>query len=86
MASLRDVLDHAGKPVRLTPPGGAPREGRALRRGDVALLDPKLEPSPGDRIEFLETGEAYRLESAEAQEALGRVDHYRARLSPAARG
>ena len=86
MASLRDVLNHAGKKVRLVPASGAPREGLAMKRGDTVLLEPKLAPSTGDVLEFLESGERFRLETAEPQESGGKVDHFRARLSAAIRG
>ena len=86
MASLRDVLNHAGKKVRLIAGSGETREGLAMRRGDVALLEPRLTPVVGETLEFVETGELFRLESSEPQEGQGKVDHYRARIVPLPRG
>jgi hypothetical protein len=86
VASLRDVLNHAGKKVRIVDARGATREGLAMRRGDVALLEPKLAPMAGEILEFVESSERFRLESAEPQDALGKIDHYRSRIVPAPRG
>ena len=86
MASLRDVLNHAGKKVRVMTGTQPPREGLALMRADVALLEPKLAPQAGDILEFVETNERFRLETAEPQDHAGKVDHFRSRLSPASRG
>ena len=86
MASLRDVLNHAGKKVQVVGSSGVGREGLAMRRGDVALIEPKLAPVAGETLVFVESGERFRLESAEPQEALGKTDHYRARVSPLPRG
>lgn len=86
MASLRDVLNHAGKKAHIVGISGVPREGLAMRRGDVALIEPKLVPTVGETLIFVESGERFRLESAEPQEALGKTDHYRARVSPLPRG
>lgn len=86
VASLRDALNHAGKKVRLVSGPDAARDGLAMRRGDVALLEPLLEPKPGDTMEFVETGERFRLESADPQAAQGKIDHYRCRVSTIPRG
>ena len=86
MASLRDVLNHAGKKVRVTTGAAASREGLAMKRGDLALIEPKLEPKVGDVLEFIETGERFRLDSAEPQEGQGKIDHYRARATALPRG
>jgi hypothetical protein len=81
MASLRDVLNHAGKRVTIAGAAGERREGLAMRRGDLVLLEPRLEPKAGEEIRFLDSDEAFRLEEVEPQESLGKVDHYRGRLA-----
>lgn len=86
MASLRDVLNHAGKKVRVIAAAGSVREGLAMRRGDVALLEPTLAPAVGETLEFIESGERFRLESSEPQEGQGKIDHYRARIVSLTRG
>lgn len=86
MASLRDVLNHAGKKVRVTGVSGQPREGLGMRRGDLALLEPKLAPAVGETLEFIESGERFRLDSSEPQEGQGKIDHFRARISALTRG
>ena len=57
-----------------------------MLRGDVALIDPRLAPMIGETLEFVETGEVFRLDSVEAQEGQGKTDHYRARIVPVSRG
>ena len=80
------MLNHAGKKVRVTSPAGKRREGLAMRRGDVALVEPNLMPVVGETLEFIETGERFRVDSAEPQEGQGKIDHYRARIVPLPRG
>lgn len=86
MASLRDVLDHAGKRVRIIDDAGAGREGLAIRRGDVALVDAKLTPRAGERLVFLESNEAFRIEGSEPQLVREKLDHFRVRLGAVPRG
>lgn len=80
MASLRDVFDHAGKKVRLLKASGEIHEGLGLLRGDVALLEPALDPVRGDGLEFLESGARFKVLDAEPQAVKGRTDHYRVRI------
>ncbi|MBI2077498.1 MAG: hypothetical protein HYT80_03880 [Euryarchaeota archaeon] len=82
MASLRDVLNHAGKKVLVQTGAGAAREGLAMRRGDVGLLEPKLSPRAGDRLEFADTGERFEIVEATEERNLDKVDHFRCRLGP----
>ena len=84
VASLRDVLNHAGKKVRIT--GASVREGLAVRRGDTMLLEPNLAPTPGETIEVIETGERFRVVSAEPQQGPTKIDHYKARVTDLPRG
>lgn len=80
MASLRDVFDHAGKKVRLLKQDGAIHEGLGMLRGDLVLLEARLDPERGDGVEFLETGQRFKVLSAEAETVRDRLDHYRVRV------
>lgn len=80
MASLRDVLDHIGKRVRLERADESTVEGLALVREPEAFAEAKLEPKPGDVLVVLETDRRYRVESSEAELVRGRVDHYKLRI------
>lgn len=82
MASLRDVLNHAGRKVRVTSPEGKTREGLAMRRGITVLLEPSLEPRVGDLLEFIESRERFRVLTSEPQQHAGKVDHFRTQLGP----
>lgn len=86
MASLRDVLDHAGQRVRIVDDAGTGREGLAMRRGDVALVDAKLAPKVGERLVFLDSNESFPIEASEPQLARQKIDHFRVRLGEVPRG
>lgn len=80
MASLRDVFNHAGKKVRLVKPDGAVHEGLGMLRGDLALLEPALDPQRGDALEFLESGQRFKVLTAEAELFKEKVDHHRVKV------
>lgn len=82
MASLRDVLDHAGKKVRLERDGAALGEGLGILRGQEALVEARLAPRPADVLILVDGGRRFRIEEAHAEQVRGRTEHYRLRLAP----
>jgi hypothetical protein len=84
MASLRDVLNHIGVPVRIERGNQVVGEVLGTARAGVVLLEPKVEPRPGDRAVLVGTGQAFRVQSVHAETVGGRVDHYRLVVDPTA--
>jgi hypothetical protein len=82
MASLRDVLNHIGKPVEIRRGGQVVTTVLGTERAGLALLEPKAEPAEGDELRFSD-GRRFRVVSVEAEIVREKIDHYRARLSPA---
>lgn len=76
MASLRDVLNHIGKKVRIERADESEREGLGLIRGNKAFTEANLAPQAGERVTLLETGEVYRVVSSLPKMIGGRVDHF----------
>ena len=83
MASLRDVLNHIGRPVRIERDGVLVVEVKGIEKAGVALVEPKAEPLMGDTIRFLQTGKTARVQSVAAEAINGKIDHYRLGLEPA---
>lgn len=83
MASLRDVLNHIGKDAEVIRGGQVAFAALAIRRGPDAFIEPRGEPQQGDRLRFIESGESFRIESAQPEQVHGRLDHYRLKLAPA---
>jgi hypothetical protein len=77
MASLRDVFQHAGKPVQVLSEGKVRAEGKAMQRGNLLLLESKLEPRVGETIRFVDQGLEFRVATSDPQFAGEKLDHYR---------
>lgn len=82
MASLRDVLNHIGKAVQLERPGTPPVASKAIRRGNEAFVDAKVEPQSGDLLRFVDSGEAFRVVAVAGEQFQGKLDHWRLMLAP----
>lgn len=83
VASLRDVLNHIGRRVRLERGGAPVGEGLGLFRGETAFVEARLEPRPGDVLRVLDDESAYRVDASEAEIVQARVDHYKLRVTRA---
>jgi len=81
MASLRDVLNHIGKPVEIRRGESVVATVLGTERAGTALLEPKAEPQVGDEIR-LSDGRRFRVVTVEAEVVKEKVDHYRARIVP----
>jgi hypothetical protein len=77
MASLRDVFQHAGKPVQVLQGLTVRAEGKGMQRGTTLLLEAKLEPRVGETIVFPEAQMRFRVTKSEPQFAGEKIDHYR---------
>lgn len=80
MASLRDVLNHIGKPVQVLRAGAIVGTVLGTERGGIVLLEAKVEPHVGDEL-HLADGRRVRVAAVESESVRGKVDHYRARVS-----
>ena len=82
MASLRDVLNHIGKPVQLERSGRPTLPSKAIRRGNEAFMEAKVEPESGDVLRFVDSGEAFQVVAVAGEQFLGKLDHWRLTLAP----
>jgi hypothetical protein len=82
VASLRDVFQHAGKPVQLWRDGSLRAEGKAMQRGETMLLESKLEPRADDEVRPLGGSERWRILNADPQVHDAKIDHYRCTVEP----
>jgi len=80
MASLRDVLNHVGKPFELHRDGVVIAQGLATVRPPLALVEPKAEPKIGDVLVF--GGQRYTVVAVAAEKFQERLDHYRLEVRP----